>query len=249
MKISVIIPNYNDIRIKRALESVYKQTYNNYEIIVVDGLSTNEMLLSFYKSSNIDILIMEKDHGIFDGLNKGIKSATGDMVFLMGSDDCLSDNSVFEKVYNNYRKDSTVDGICIGCKFVDKNNKLIRLWNPKSVTSKKILSGIYPPHFSLFLKRELYSLVGLFKYKETENIATDTIWLLDLALVKPQLHIPILSDTSLVMEYGGASTGSVRRILQQFIVVHNYAKRNKIPFWFFHSFIKSTSKLIQFINK
>jgi hypothetical protein len=90
--------------------------------------------------------------------------------------------------------------------------------------------------------------VGRFDHEKTENIATDTVWLLDLALVKPELNIEMINDVHLKMEYGGASTGSMKRIVKQFIIVHRYAKQKRLPFWFMHSLIKTLSKVFQFVK-
>jgi len=248
MKISVVIPNFNDCRIKRTLTSIYSQTYKNYEIIVVDGLSNNKLVLDIYHNYDIDILIHEKDHGLFDALNKGVLKASGDLIYLMGADDFLSDETVFEKVNQAFETDRQLDGVCIGCEFVNANGQVIRTWHPRTVSSKKILLGIYPPHFSLFLKKDLYWLVGSFDYEKTDNIAADTLWLMDLALKKTNLNIQVISDVHLKMEYGGTSTGSIRRIIKAFILVHRHAKQKQLPFWFMHSFIKSLSKVFQFIR-
>jgi glycosyltransferase involved in cell wall biosynthesis len=248
MKISVVIPNFNDLRIKRALTSIYSQTYRNFETIVVDGLSNNRLLLDIYHNHAINILIHEKDCGIFDAINKGVGKATGDIIYLMGADDCLSDETVFERVNHAFEVNRNLDGVCIGCEFVNANEHVIRTWYPRTVSSNKILLGIYPPHFSLFLKKELYWLVGRFDYERTDNIATDTLWLMDLALKKTDLKIKVIGDVHLKMEYGGASTGSIKGIIKQFIIVHKYAKQKQLPFWFIHSFIKSLSKVFQFIK-
>ncbi len=248
MKISVVIPNFNDLRISRALTSISSQTFKNYETIVVDGLSNNKLLPEVYRNHPLDILIREKDNGIFDALNKGISRATGDIIYLMGADDILSDDTVFEKVNEAFKTERQLDGVCIGCEFVNAGGHVIRTWYPRTVSSKKIIFGIYPPHFSLFLKKELYWLVGIFDYEKTDNIATDTLWLLDLALKKPNLNIKMIDTVHLIMEYGGASTGSLKRIMKQFIIVHKYAKQKKLPFWLTHSFIKSMSKVFQFIQ-
>jgi glycosyltransferase involved in cell wall biosynthesis len=249
VKISVVVPNFNDLRVQRTLDSIYSQTYKNFETIVVDGLSPNKRLLDIYNDYDLDALIHEKDNGIFDALNKGVGKVTGDVIYLMGSDDVLSNDTIFEKVNQAFDIDQHLDGVCIGCEFVNARGQVIRTWNPRSVSSSKILLGIYPPHFSLFLKKELYWLVGSFDYEKTDNIATDTVWLLDLALKKPDLKIEVIGDVHLKMEYGGASTGSIKRIWKQFIIVHKYAKLKKIPFWFTHSFIKSFSKIFQFIGR
>jgi glycosyltransferase involved in cell wall biosynthesis len=246
MKISVVIPNYNDIRIERALDSVFAQTYKNFETIVVDGMSTNALVPAIYKKFAIDRLICEKDRGIFDALNKGIRQATGDVIYLMGADDCLSESTVFEQIRHAFDDKPSLDGVCVGCEFVNAKGQVLRTWYPRSVSTHKIKKGIYPPHFSLFLRKELYQLVGQFKFEETKNVATDIVWLLDLALLGPALQIEVIHDVHLKMEYGGASTGSVRSIIRQFLVVHRYAKQKRLTWWLLHSFVRSASKIFQF---
>jgi glycosyltransferase involved in cell wall biosynthesis len=248
MKISIVIPNYNDVRIVRSLTSIEAQTYKDYEIIVVDGMSSNALLTEIYKKFKIDHLIREKDQGIFDALNKGICRATGDVIYLMGADDQLSDGSVFEKVICAFQSGPDLDGVCIGCEFVSAGGRVLRKWYPRKITAQKMKMGIYPPHFSLFLKKDLYGLVGLFDVTVKEDIGTDTIWLLELALKKPHLNIKVIDDVHLKMEYGGASTGSIRRIVRAFVVVHNYAKQKRLSYWFIHSFVKSASKILQFLR-
>lgn len=248
MKISVIIPNFNDLRVKRAINSVQTQTYKEFELIIVDGNSSKSELLAYYKDCGADKVIIEKDHGIFDALNKGVMAATGTLIYLLGSDDQLSDINVFQDVADQFSKNSTIDGVCIGCEFITAEGKVIRTWYPDSVSSTKIKWGIFPPHFSLFLRKELYELVGPFKYKEFTNVACDTVWLLDLAVRKANLNIPVLKHHHLKMEYGGASTGSSKAVRRQFSVVAEYAKRNakNLPVWFLLSPIRTFSKVFQF---
>lgn len=246
MKLSVIIPNYNDLRITRALESVTRQSYPSTEIIIVDGGSTNESLLAFYRSCGAHKVVVERDEGIFDALNKGIRLATGDIIYQMGSDDQLSDDSVFRDVVNAF-KDRSLDGVCIGCEFVNAEGTIIRSWHPKSVSAGRIKRGIMPPHFSLFLKREIYGLVGEYKHSQYQNVACDSIWLMDLAIRKSDLRIDMLPNHHLRMEYGGASTRSLSAIVRQFRVVHAYARANasNIPWWYLLSPVKTLSKVSQ----
>jgi len=251
MMISVIIPNFNDLRIIRTLSSILNQTYKEFEIIVVDGGSTNSELLKTYKKFPITHLIHEKDKGIFDALNKGIKLAKSEIVYLLGSDDYLPSCSVFELIISDFNKSPRLDGVCIGCEFIDSNGNVIRKWYPNSISAKKFKIGIFPPHFSLFLKRELYDLVGKFKYLEHKNIACDIIWLLDLAILKPDLFIHVEKRQKVFMEYGGASTGSFSAVLKQFVTVHSYAKQcsSKLPCWFLLSITRTFSKVFQFTVK
>jgi len=248
VKISVIVPNFNDLRISRAIESVTKQSYKDYELLVIDGGSTDPTLLDFYRKSAADILVVEKDGGIFDAINKGVKLSSGDLVYLMGADDELSDERVFADVVASFRSNSELDGVCLGCEFVDASGRVIRSWYPRKVTAARIKRGILPPHFSLFLKRELYSLVGEMKFREYRNVACDVIWLLDLALLKSDLRIDVLKDHHLRMEYGGASTGSMSAVANQFRVVWGYARKNAghLRFWYLYSPVRTFSKVFQF---
>jgi glycosyltransferase involved in cell wall biosynthesis len=248
MKISVIIPNFNDVRIKRSLDSLYVQTYKNFEIIVIDGNSSNPNLHDIYKNNKIDQLCIEKDEGIFDALNKGVTKANGDIIYLMGSDDYLSDSYVFENLIKKFSTKPTLNGVCIGCEFVNSRGKVIRSWKPKNITSSKIKFGIFPPHFSLFLKKDIYKKVGEFQYKEFKNVACDIFWLLDMSILIPDISIEVIDNHHLFMEYGGSSTGSYKAVLKQFILVYKYAKRRSkdLPFWFLLSPVRTFSKIFQF---
>jgi glycosyltransferase len=248
MKITIIIPNFNDSRVRRALNSIKSQTYTNIEIIVVHGGPLTDKLKDTYNSS-IDILINEPDKGIFDALNKGIQIATGDVIYLLGADDYLSGNDIFADVVEQFYNESKPDGICIGCIFVNGEGSVIRKWFPKQVSAKNIKTGLFPPHFSLFLKKDVYRLVGPFKFEQTSNVATDIIWLMDLAFKKPEFKISTLLNHHLNMEYGGASTGSWKGVWRQYKVVHQYAKMHKsqLSNWFLFSLIRTGSKIFQFV--
>ena len=69
--------------ISETMKSVYKQTYDDYEYIIIDGLSTDNTIQvvndikDFFDTKGITIVISEKDHGIYDAMNKGAKIATG----------------------------------------------------------------------------------------------------------------------------------------------------------------------------
>jgi glycosyltransferase involved in cell wall biosynthesis len=247
MNISVVVPNYNDLRIARALQTVRMQSYTDLEVIVVHGGPMSEEFNRIYETFKVDKLIIEKDKGIFDALNKGVQSATGDTIYLMGSDDYLSDSVVFKDAVKLFDQNPDINGVCMGCVFVKSSDTVIRKWYPRKVSSMRIKCGIFPPHFSLMLKRELYEEIGLFKYVETANVATDIIWLMDLAVQKPDFQILTMNQHHLKMEYGGASTGSWRAVWNQFKVVHKYAVscRSHLPLWFFFSLIRTGSKLFQ----
>jgi len=87
--------------IARTLESVVNQTYNNYEYIIIDGLSTDgtlEIIESYrekFLKKNIGFtVISEKDTGIYNAMNKGVRLAKGLFVNMMNGGDCFADNDV-----------------------------------------------------------------------------------------------------------------------------------------------------------
>mgnify|MGYP003720349897 CR=1 FL=1 len=88
-KISIITVAFNSAStIKDTIESVLAQDYNNIEYIIIDGGSSDGTLDIIKKyESQIHYFISEPDTGIYDGMNKGIRVATGDIVGILNSDD------------------------------------------------------------------------------------------------------------------------------------------------------------------
>ena len=109
-KISIIIPTYNASKtLSVALESILEQSFNDYEILIIDGLSTDHTveLAKGYQDERIKI-ISEKDSGIYDAMNKGIRLAKGEWLYFLGSDDRLFDKDVLKKVSQWFGQDYDV---------------------------------------------------------------------------------------------------------------------------------------------
>ena len=91
MKVSIITCCYNRVNtIRGAIESVLTQDYPNIEYIVIDGASNDGSLevINEYRD-RISVIVSEPDHGMYEAINKGIRLATGDIVALVHSDDCV----------------------------------------------------------------------------------------------------------------------------------------------------------------
>jgi glycosyltransferase involved in cell wall biosynthesis len=115
MKISVITPTYNSEKtIASNINSVISQNYENYEQIIVDNLSSDSTLSivkDIYSKNNCLeklIIISEKDEGISDAFNKGIKKATGDIITFLNSDDCYFYFNLFKDVVNIFKKNNVL---------------------------------------------------------------------------------------------------------------------------------------------
>ena len=106
LKVSIITVCYNCIgTIENTLKSVFNQRYENIEYIVIDGLSDDGTIQTINKyKSKIDKIISEKDTGVYNAINKGIKLASGDIISLLHSDDIYTSDDIIEEVVNQFKK-------------------------------------------------------------------------------------------------------------------------------------------------
>ena len=128
--ISIITVVFNNFElIEKTIQSVINQTYKNIQYIVIDGGSTDGTLdiIKKYKKY-IDILIIEKDTGIYDAMNKGIKLAKGNWINFMNSGDTFySTNTLNDISFNDYASNSFIYG---KAKIFDSNAKFIKILKP-----------------------------------------------------------------------------------------------------------------------
>ena len=100
IKFTFIVPNYNKgIYIEECLASIYNQTYNNYEVIVIDDGSTDNSVEEINKFS-IDKFLVTNRRQAGGARNEGLKYAAGDYIIFLDSDDYLTNNKVLEKLSN-----------------------------------------------------------------------------------------------------------------------------------------------------
>lgn len=109
MKLSIITVAFNaESSILRTVNSVRRNKNNDIEYIVIDGKSSDSTLQILDDNRDIiDVLISEKDNGIYDALNKGIRNASGDYVMLLAADDELLDGSLI-RVFDTLHSDTDV---------------------------------------------------------------------------------------------------------------------------------------------
>ena len=160
IKVSVITPCLNSKRtIKDTIESVLNQTYKNIEYIVVDGESTDgtldiikEYLPQFHGRMKY---ISEKDNGIYDAMNKGIKMSTGAVIGIINSDDFYEFDAVENIVqYITGEKYQVIYGYC---KILNGQHTVGMLKN----RHENLVQGMIP-HPTCFVTRCVYMDFGMF---------------------------------------------------------------------------------------
>jgi glycosyltransferase len=97
------------------------------EHIIVDNLSTDNTI-QILKDFNFDKnnIICEKDTGIYQALNKGIKKSNGEIIGILNSDDLFDNNRILEIIAENFLVDS-IDAVYGNLKYIDKKNSKIKL--------------------------------------------------------------------------------------------------------------------------
>lgn len=189
VKVSVITINYNNkAGLKRTLDSLFSQVMNDFEIIVVDGGSTDgskELLLE--NQSRLAYWVAEKDGGIFNAQNKGIDQATGEYLLFLNSGDILADEYVFKKV-----SDAGLDAdIVYGDMYLKEQGKEAKkllqmpdkinwlhllkdtVWHPVSFIRKKLFDqyGKYNEHYRIVSDYEFFVRVIQGKKVSTKHVS------------------------------------------------------------------------------
>ena len=101
IKATIVMVTYNCVNVvENAIQSIISQDYNDIELIIVDGGSTDGTLDRLHRHDEyIAALVSEPDNGIYDAMNKGIRLATGDIIGFLGSDDVYLPGAVSAVVH------------------------------------------------------------------------------------------------------------------------------------------------------
>lgn len=248
MKISIITVVYNNERtIREAINSVLKQTYSDIEYVIIDGNSIDKtvQLINEY-SDQLGYFISEKDMGIYDAMNKGIKAATGEVIGILNSDDLYRDTTVIGTVMNEFIQNPTLDIVYGDLVYVKNSNvdKVVRYWKSNSYYKNFFETGNVPPHPSLFVKREVYEQVGYFdlNYK----LAADYEFMLRM-FKKFDFKSKYINKVIVKMRLGGATNQSYSNIKRQNIEILNAWKNNNLNAPFLLMPLRLLKRLLQFI--
>ena len=245
MKISIITVCFNANKtIEQTIISVLSQTYQNIEYIIIDGGSVDGTIGIIKKySSKVDKIISEKDNGMYDALNKGIKLATGDIIGILNSDDFFSNNNILNLIVCKFNENLELDAIIGDVAFVDKTNKIIRHCSAKKWDISKFRFGNMPPHPSFYCKKYCYDKFGYYNIKF--KIAGDFELLLRFFYInKIQFsHIP---KTMVSMNLGGLSTSGVKSTLTINREILEAFKINGLKTNFLYLYLRYFKKIFEF---
>lgn len=130
MKISVAVPSYNyGIYLSSCLASIASQEYDNYEVLIADGGSTDNSLNIISEYCRLDErfkLISTEDAGQSDAVTKAFSVSRGDILCFLNADDVFLSTRVFSDVVSSFTDYTTADIISFGGCYVDKNGRIIK---------------------------------------------------------------------------------------------------------------------------
>lgn len=244
MKVSIVTVCLNSVeKIKDAVNSVLSQDYRNIEYIVVDGGSTDGTLdiINSYRSK-IAKVISEPDNGIYEAMNKGIKSSTGDIIATLNSDDVYTEHTVVSRIVE-FMKSNSLDAVYGDLVYVNRNraDHITRFWKAGKYKKGAFSYGWVLPHPTFFCRKEIFERFGCFNDKL--QVAADFELMLRF-VEKHNIKVGYLPKVIVKMRKGGKANvvkGIIRGNLE---IIRSFRLNDiRISPWFF--FYRPITKMLQ----
>lgn len=167
MKLSIITINLNNSKgLIDTFNTVSKQSFQDFEYIVIDGKSTDGSISLINSEKRIDHSLSEKDTGVYDAMNKGIKLAKGEYLLFLNSGDCLYNDQTLNNIISYLSDTDIVYGDLI---FQSAHSS--QLYKYPEELSINFLFELSLAHPATFIKRNLFDKFGLYDtdYKITAD--------------------------------------------------------------------------------
>jgi len=241
--VSIIIPYYKKkLYIKRALNSLYNQTYQKFEIIIVyDDANLKELFFlqeSIKKKHNIKIIVNKKNLGAGYSRNIGIKSSKGKFIAFLDADDYWHKNKL--KIQINFMKKNKINFSFTSYKIVNLRKLVIKIIRAQTILSRKQLIKSCDIGLStVMLKR------SVLKVNKFPNIKTKEDYVLWLAISKKNTLYGIDNVlTTWQQSPNSLSSNTFQKIKDSYLVYNTYLKYGAIK-----SIISIFFLVINFLKK
>jgi glycosyltransferase involved in cell wall biosynthesis len=246
VKISIITATYNSAAtVGDTLACIRDQDHPDVEHILVDGASSDDTAGIVKGFPHVAKWISEKDKGIYDAMNKGIRLATGDVIGILNSDDIYTHTSVLSAVARAFA-DPDVMTAYADLQYVrsDDTGKVLRTWRTGSFRKKNFYYGWMPPHPTFFVRKEVYLQAGLF---DTSLRSAADYEIMLRILLKHGFSTLYIPGVMVKMRAGGMSNASLRNRLRANKEDRMAWKLNGLRPYFFTLYMKPLRKISQFI--
>lgn len=229
MKISIITTTFNSAStVADTFRSVLAQTHKDIDYIVVDGVSTDNTLdiIKEYEPMFEGRMrwMSEKDNGVYEAMNKGIRMAKGDVIGFLNSDDFYYDEHVLEDI-NRAMDGQPLDCVYGDLKFVkaDDTSSVVRIWRGSQYKKGAFRRGWHPAHPTFYARRECFGRLGMFNTRFPVSADFD---LMLRFIEMGGLRNRYIHRYFVMMRYGGESTGSLRNIIRGNLAIMRTLREN-----------------------
>lgn len=248
MKISIITASFNSAAtIRDTLTCIRQQDHPDIEHIVVDGGSTDDTREIVSGFPHVAKWISEKDQGIYDAMNKGIRMATGEVIGILNSDDIYTGPAILSGVAAIFA-DPAVKTAYGDLQYIHSQDtgKVIRTWKTGGFRKKNFYYGWMPPHPTFFVRKEIYTRVGLFD--TSLRSAADYEMMLRI-LVRYNIPASYIPGVMVKMRVGGMSNASIWNRIRANKEDRLAWKLNNLRPYFFTLYMKPLRKIPQYLIK
>ena len=231
MKVTIITAVLNSAKtLEKTIKSVLAQHYQNIEYIIIDGASTDGSaeIAKFYAGIGCRV-VSEKDCGFYDGLNKGIELATGEIIGILNADDIYATQDVIADVVNEFKHDDRLDCVYGDLNYIQLKGDqqvIFRRWVSGPFKCPKLYFGWMPPHPTVFLKKHIYEKVGGFDSRF--KISADYDFILR-SFKNKDFRTKYMSKLMVNMQIGGVSNRSLKNIYIKMLEDYRVIKQNGLP--------------------
>ncbi|MFD2529227.1 glycosyltransferase family 2 protein [Polaribacter marinaquae] len=206
--ITIITSTFNAVSaLSITIDSIRNQNYTNIQWIIIDGKSTDGTVELINKNEDIiDFWLSERDEGIYDAWNKGVKHIKGEWVIFLGAGDVLYSNNVLSNMASHLSDAFPKYNLVYGkVDVVNDDNESVADWGEPWELLKNKTESIriaLPPHPGSFLHVSFFC-EKKYLFPTSLKIAGDTHSLMTAVIDKEPLFVPIYIDKML---FGGVST-------------------------------------------
>jgi len=246
VKVSVVTVCYNAAEtIVDTLKSVAAQDYPDIEHIVVDGDSRDATVeLVRCHGARVARLVTEPDRGVYDGMNKGLALATGDIVVYLNADDVYADEGVVSRAVKTLSEPG-VEACYANLVYVDRaeTDRVCRVWRSREFEPGLFRRGWMPAHPTLFVRRSALLDIGGFDLAFRLQSDFDlTMRLFEVRGVSSRF----VPETWVRMRQGGMSNANWRNVVRGNLEALRICWKNgfRVGPWFM--LVKVASRLGQF---
>jgi glycosyltransferase involved in cell wall biosynthesis len=232
--ISVITTTFNSEKtILETLQSVFHQKDVNIEHILIDGESkdqTNNIIETFinlHQNKHVSYkYLSERDYGMYDGINKGLKLANGNFIGILNSDDTYYNDYVLKKIEDAFIS-HPVDAVYGNVNVINQDGEVIRKIRTGRFQLGDYQKSMHPAHPTFYIKKEIINQYGY--YDLNFKIASDGEYMFRLLEIHHIQH-HYIEDVFVLMKDGGISQRGLKSTLTIINETKHFMKKHHVKF-------------------